>query len=122
MRNLRARKPASLEIAALQDAAVNVKRAKPYAVADYHADSAQGLDENAQKALVTKAALAFNELLPVIPIYERYGNNPTAEGVRVTGWPADTDPIFKNSPYADSFVIMLMYEGKLQGKAAAAGY
>src|SRR5207248_1666398 len=56
-------------------------------------DSAAGLDENAQKALVSKAALAFNELLPVIPIYERYGNNPTAEGVRVKGWPADGDPI-----------------------------
>lgn len=34
----------SIEIAALQDAAVNVKRAKSYAVADYFADSAQGLD------------------------------------------------------------------------------
>jgi peptide/nickel transport system substrate-binding protein len=77
-------------------------------------DSADGLDENAQKALVTKAALAFNELLPIIPIYERYGNNPTAEGVRVKGWPADGDPIYTNSPYNDSFVIMLMYEGKLQ--------
>lgn len=33
-----------LEIAALQDAAVNVKRTKTYAVADYAVDSAQGLD------------------------------------------------------------------------------
>lgn len=77
-------------------------------------DSADGLDENAQKALVSKMALAFNELLPVIPIYERYGNNPVLDGVRVVGWPPDGDPIYANSPYADSFVIMLMYEGKLK--------
>ena len=36
--------PKPLEISALQDAAVNVKRAKTYAVADYFADAAQGLD------------------------------------------------------------------------------
>ncbi|HEV8634084.1 MAG TPA: ABC transporter substrate-binding protein [Chloroflexota bacterium] len=77
-------------------------------------DSADGLDENAQKALVAKAALAFNELLPIIPVYERYGNNPTAEGARIKGWPPDGDPIYTNSPYTDAFTIMLMYEGKLQ--------
>ena len=32
----------------------------------------------------------------------------------VKGWPKDDDPIFRNSPYIDSFTIMLMYEGKLQ--------
>ncbi|MEO8502971.1 MAG: aldehyde dehydrogenase family protein [Acidobacteriota bacterium] len=36
--------PAELEIAALQDAAVNVKRSRRYAVADYTAAEAQGLD------------------------------------------------------------------------------
>jgi acyl-CoA reductase-like NAD-dependent aldehyde dehydrogenase len=36
--------PKPLEIAALQDAAVNVKRATSYDVADYLADAAQGLD------------------------------------------------------------------------------
>lgn len=36
--------PNALATAALQDAAVNVKRAKKYAVADYAASSAQGLD------------------------------------------------------------------------------
>src|SRR5439155_26254842 len=61
-------------------------------------DSAQGLDQEAQKALVAKMALAFNELLPKIPIYERYGNNPAPEGIRVRGWPAEGDPIYKNSP------------------------
>jgi peptide/nickel transport system substrate-binding protein len=76
-------------------------------------DSAKGLDPEAQKALVTKLALAYNELIPKIPIFERYGNNPALEGVRVKGWPADGDPILRNSPYSDSFVALLMYEGKL---------
>lgn len=76
--------------------------------------SAQGLDEGKQKEQVTKAALAYNELLPKIPLYERFGNNPVLEGVRVTGWPKDDDPILKNSAYADSFVIMMMLEGRLK--------
>lgn len=76
----------------------------------------QGLDVAKQKETVTKAIKAFNELLPVIPLYERFGNNPILEGVRVTGWPKDDDPIFKNAAYADSYVIMSMLEGKLQPK------
>lgn len=74
----------------------------------------EGLDQTAQKAAVAKMALAFNELLPTIPIWERYGNNPALDGVRVTGWPADGDPIYKNSPYSDSFVVMMLYTGQLK--------
>ena len=58
-------------------------------------------------------------MLPIIPLYERFGNNPVLQDgdkVRVTGWPADSDTILKNSAYADSFVIMMMLEGKLQPK------
>lgn len=73
-----------------------------------------GLDEAAQKASVTKVALAFNELLPVVPLYERYGNNPGLEGTRVKEWPADDDPIMYNAPYADNFTIMLMLDGRLK--------
>jgi peptide/nickel transport system substrate-binding protein len=76
--------------------------------------AAQGLDLSAQKDLVNKLTLAYNELLPQIPMYERLGNNPTIEGLRVKGWPPDGDPIYQNSPYADSFVIMLMMEGRLR--------
>ena len=64
--------------------------------------------------MISKLALAYNELLPNIPQYERLGNNPAPEGFRVKGWPAVGDPIFDNSPYADSFVIMLMLDGTLQ--------
>jgi len=74
----------------------------------------EGLDEAAQKETVTKLALAFNEVLPIIPIWERYGNNPALDGVRVTGWPPDGDPIYKNSPYTDSFVTEMILNGTLR--------
>jgi len=72
-----------------------------------------GLDEAAQKNSVTTAAIAFNELLPIIPLFERYGNNPALEGVRVKAWPPDSDPIILNAPYGDNFTIMLLLTGQL---------
>ncbi len=76
--------------------------------------SADGLDEAAQKEKIAKVALAFNKLLPIVPLWERYGNNASLDGVRVTGWPAEGDPIYKNSPYSDSFVIVMILDGRLQ--------
>lgn len=73
-----------------------------------------GLDEAAQKANVTKIAIAFNELLPMVPLFERYGNNPALEGTRIKAFPPDGDPILANAPYADNFVIMWMLSGKLE--------
>ncbi len=76
--------------------------------------SAEGLDPEANKPTLTQLAKAFNELLPIIPLWERYGNNPALDGgARVKGFPADDDPILLNSPYGDSFVIIGMYEGSL---------
>ncbi len=77
-------------------------------------DSALGLDVGKQKDLVDNITRAFNELLPQVPVYERWAKNPCLEGVRVTGWPPSSDPIYTNSPYADSFVIMLMLDGTLK--------
>ena len=76
--------------------------------------SGLGLDLDEQKANVTKAAIAFNELLPIIPLFERYGNNPALEGDRVKAFPADDDPLLKNAPYADNFIIMKMYSGDIE--------
>lgn len=76
-------------------------------------EAGEGLDEAAQKKSVTSVAMAFNELLPMIPLFERYGNNPCLEGERAGKWPPDSDPILQNSPYADNFTIMLMYAGRL---------
>ncbi|HVL23370.1 MAG TPA: ABC transporter substrate-binding protein [Thermomicrobiales bacterium] len=79
--------------------------------------SAEGLDEEQQRAQVTTIAQVFNELLNIIPIYERYGNNAALAGLRVAEWPADDDPILKNSPYADGIPTMLMLTGKLEPAA-----
>ncbi len=77
-------------------------------------NSARGLDVEAQRADVTVMAQVFNELLPKIPLFERYGNNISLEGVRVAEWPADDDPILLNSPYADGIPTMLIYQGLLE--------
>jgi peptide/nickel transport system substrate-binding protein len=76
--------------------------------------SAEGLDLNAQREDITTIAQVFNELLPIVPLFERYGNNAALEGVRVEAWPADDDPIWENSPYADGIPTMLMYTGALK--------
>jgi peptide/nickel transport system substrate-binding protein len=75
--------------------------------------SGQGGDEEAQREVVNALALAYNELLPQIPLWERYGNNPVPQ-VRVTGWPVDGDPIYNNGPYGDPFVVVLLLNGTLQ--------
>ena len=77
-------------------------------------DAADGLDIDRQKRIVADLSLAFNELLPMLPLWERYGNNPVLDRVRVTGWPPQGDSIFRNSPYADSFVVMMLLDGTLR--------
>jgi peptide/nickel transport system substrate-binding protein len=77
--------------------------------------SALGLDVAKQKALVQKMALIYNDLIPFFPFVERYGGNPTVPGKRVAGWPKPNDPIYLNSPYSDSFVIMMLLTGQLHG-------
>jgi peptide/nickel transport system substrate-binding protein len=74
--------------------------------------SALGLDMEAQRELVNDLALVYNELLPQIPLWERYGNNPVP-AVRVVGWPEDGHPIYQNGPYADPFVAVLILDGTL---------
>ena len=76
--------------------------------------TASGLDVEEQKATVTELSKIFNELLPVIPLWERYGNNPALEGERVTGWLPDSNPIYQNSPYEDSFTVMMIMDGTLK--------
>ena len=73
-----------------------------------------GLDEAAQKQAVTQVAIAFNELMPMIPLFERYGNNAALEGVRVSSYPPDSDPTLLNALYGDNFVVMALYTGQLK--------
>jgi len=72
-----------------------------------------GFDTNKQKDPVTKAAIAYNDLLPMIPLWERYGNNPVNEKKRVTGWKPDSDAIYKNGG-GDSFVSLMLMDGTLR--------
>ena len=76
-------------------------------------DAGQGADRDAQQALINELALAYNDLLPQIPLWERYGNNPAVENLRVAGWPADGDPVYLNGTYADPFSIVLILRGEL---------
>jgi peptide/nickel transport system substrate-binding protein len=77
-------------------------------------ESAEGLDVEQQKAQVTTIAQVFNELLNIVPMYERLGNNPALEGVRVQAWPPEGDPILLNAPYADGIPTMLILTGWLE--------
>ena len=74
-------------------------------------DCPTGLDTEAQKARVYELVKIFNQELPRVPLWERYGNNPVQDGLHTTGWPTDDDPLFKNSPYSDSFVILWILDG-----------
>jgi peptide/nickel transport system substrate-binding protein len=72
-----------------------------------------GFDTTAQKAPVTEATLAFNDLLPVIPLWERYGNNPVNDKKRVAGWKPDGDPVYKNPWSTDAFTTLMIMDGTL---------
>lgn len=74
-----------------------------------------GLDAEKQKPAVTKLIQAFNELLPVVPLWERHGTSPVNEKARVTGWPAAGDKILTQGS-GDQWPIILIFDGKLQGK------
>lgn len=76
-------------------------------------DAGLGATTDDLKANVAKLALAFNELMPVVPLFERLGNNPINED-EVAGYPAEGNPIYLNSPYADNFTTILMYQGALK--------
>jgi len=71
-----------------------------------------GFDTEKQKPAITECALAFNDLLPIVPLWERYGNNPVNEKKRVAAWPPDSDSIYKNGS-GDSFVSIMIYNGTL---------
>jgi peptide/nickel transport system substrate-binding protein len=75
-------------------------------------DSGQGTSQ-ALKAKTAKLALAFNELLPVLPVDGRFTNNPVSTA-NIVGYPPDDDPIYKNSTYADNFTTILMFQGTLK--------
>jgi peptide/nickel transport system substrate-binding protein len=83
-------------------------------VTDLSYASLEGLDVDAQKAIVEQLAVSFNELLPAIPLWERYGNNPMNRTFLEV--PAGDDPIYQNAG-VDHFMPYLIISG---GAAPAA--
>ncbi len=77
--------------------------------------SAEGLQADEQKQTVTQLAKAYDYLLPQVPLAERYGGCAVLEGVRVTGWPPMSDPLWKQPVYNDSFVVLWILDGTLRG-------
>jgi len=72
----------------------------------------EGFDTAKQKPIVTELTLAFNDLLPAVPLWERFNNNPMNDKKRVAGWPALTDKIFQNGS-GDNFTIVMLMDGTL---------
>ena len=74
--------------------------------------SGQGLDRDAQAVYVEQLALSFNELLPAIPLWERYGNNPLHR--ELVDAPPSDDPSTQN-PWGsvDAFIPYWIITGQL---------
>jgi len=70
-----------------------------------------GLDPEAQRPYVAEAAKVFNYMLPVIPIWENYSNNPLNEDL-VSNAPGPDDPIWANTHSGpDNFITYLALTG-----------
>jgi peptide/nickel transport system substrate-binding protein len=67
----------------------------------------------AYKEWVYELIQIFSDELPEVPLWERYGNTPIQHGLHITGWPPDDDPLFKNSPYSDSFVVIWILDSTI---------
>jgi peptide/nickel transport system substrate-binding protein len=73
----------------------------------------QGLDAEAQNAIIEQLAISFNQLLPAIPLWERYGNNPlNREFVEA---PASDDESVAANPWSgnDAFIPYWILTGQL---------
>ena len=63
-------------------------------------------------AETTLGRVLFNDLLPAVPLWERFNNNPMNDKKRVTGWPPLTDKIFQNGS-GDNFTVVMLMDGTL---------
>lgn len=79
-------------------------------------ESARGTDHDAQAALVEQLAVSYNELLPAVPLWERYTNNSLNE--KYLAVPPMDDPIYANfGGGTDGWMAYLIIKG-LVGPAA----
>ncbi len=81
--------------------------------------SGSGLDANALKSATSASwRRCSTSSLPLLPMFERYGDCPALNGKRVKQFPPASDPIALNSLYGDNNVILWMLNGKLEGAAS----
>ncbi len=72
--------------------------------------SSQGVDKDTQAELVSQLAMSYNELLPAVPLWERYTNNSLNRNFIMV--PDSSDPIFANfGGGADNWMTYLILTG-----------
>ncbi len=71
--------------------------------------SSEGTDRDAQAGLVAELAVSFNEILPIVPLWERYTNN--ALNRQFLNAPPSDDPIYLNQTGLDAFMPYLVITG-----------
>jgi peptide/nickel transport system substrate-binding protein len=76
---------------------------------------AEDIDEAKQKDAIKKFTVAFNEILPCLPLAERFNNAPINDQKRVAGWPPLDNKIYENGG-ADNFTLILVMDGSLGAK------
>ncbi len=77
---------------------------------DLTIESSKGTDTDKIKAEVTELAKAFNEILPIVPIWERFGNNPINR--KELNAPENGDPVYQNAG-VDHFMPYMILTGKV---------
>ena len=82
-------------------------------IRDLIAKSQVGLDVEAQKIPVQTLSLIFNDQLPIVPLYERYTNEPINVVDRVNGWLDFSDPVYLNNQGSDNYVSQQFVGGTL---------
>jgi peptide/nickel transport system substrate-binding protein len=73
-------------------------------------ESSKGTDTEAIAAAVTELAKAYNELLPAVPLWERYGNNPINR--EFLSAPEVDDAVYLNAG-ADHFMPYMILTGRI---------
>ncbi|MDQ7027312.1 MAG: ABC transporter substrate-binding protein [Anaerolineae bacterium] len=74
--------------------------------------SGRGTDREAQAEIVAQLATSFNELLPVVPLWERYTNN--ALNQNMLSVPSLDDPIYANfGGGTDGWMVYLILTGQV---------
>lgn len=77
-------------------------------------NSVKGWDVAAQRAIISDLAVAYNELLPVLPIYTKQSRNLTSNGLR-TVWEGPEN-LYRNSAGDDNFVVYQLLHGMIKAK------